>query len=159
MEPKIVVPPSVMRREWWAGGIMIGLGIAVVIGGNLYQVGSLSRMGPGLFPIILGVLLALMGVLIIVTAKTLPPDEEGDEMGPPEWRGWACILGGLVAFMILGRYGGLVPATFALVFIAAMGDREHNWRTALLLALGVTVVGCAIFSWGLQLQFPLLRWG
>ncbi len=138
---------------------MAALGVAVILGGNLYNVGSLSRMGPGLFPIILGCLLVLMGGLIVLGAKALPPDDEEEDLGAPEWRGWACILGGLVAFMFFGKWGGLVPATFALVFISAMGDREHTLKTALLLALGVTVVGSLIFSWGLQLQFPLFRWG
>lgn len=64
-----------------------------------------------------------------------------------------------MAFILLGKYGGLVPATFALVFIAAMGDRQHTVRSAALLAVGVTILGIAVFSWALQLQFPLFRWG
>ncbi len=52
-----------------------------------------------------------------------------------------------------------MPATFALVFISALGDRQHTLRSAALLAAGVTVLGVAVFSWALQLQFPLFRWG
>ncbi|MCJ9712140.1 tripartite tricarboxylate transporter TctB family protein, partial [Bordetella hinzii] len=77
----------------------------------------------------------------------------------PQWRGWGCITGGLAAFMLLGQYGGLVPATLGLVFISALGDRQHTIKSAALLAVGVTLLGVAIFSWGLQLQFPLFRWG
>lgn len=64
-----------------------------------------------------------------------------------------------MAFILIGKFGGLVPATFALVFISAMGDRQHTVRSAALLAVGVTLLGVAVFSWALQLQFPLFRWG
>jgi len=45
------------------------------------------------------------------------------------------------------------------VFISAMGDKEHSWLTALLLSIFVTLLGVVIFSWGLELQFPLFTWG
>ncbi|MEI2418204.1 tripartite tricarboxylate transporter TctB family protein [Orrella sp. JC864] len=149
----------IIRRELLGAGLVIALGIAVIIGGYSYQVGTLSRMGPGMFPILLGFLLVFLGVLMLISIKALPPDDEEDDTGPPQWRGWGCILAGLIAFMFFGKYGGLAPATFALVFISALGDREHTLRSALLLAVGVTIVGALIFSWGLQLQFPLFRWG
>ncbi|MEJ0045599.1 MAG: hypothetical protein WDN04_05275 [Rhodospirillales bacterium] len=45
----------------------------------------------------------------------------------PEWRGWICIVASVLAFVVLGKYGGLLPATFAIVFIAALGDRDNVW--------------------------------
>ena len=86
-------------------------------------------------------------------------DEEAEVDAAPDWRGWGCIIGGLLAFIALGKFGGLVPATLALVFISAMGDRQHTVKSAALLSVGVTLLGLAVFSWGLQLQFPLFRWG
>src|SRR5690606_5240947 len=88
-------------------------------------------------------------------------DDEADETltAPPDWRGWLCIIGGVVAFIAVGKYGGLIPATLALVFISALGDRTHTLLSALALAVFVTILGVVIFSWGLDLQFPLFRWG
>lgn len=40
-----------------------------------------------------------------------------------------------------------------------MGDREHTPRSAAILAAAVTVISVVVFSWGLQLKFPLFRWG
>lgn len=151
---------SVIKREAWAAGTMIVLGLGAIAQASTYNIGSLARMGPGMFPAILGVLLVLLGLIIARTAFSTPDvDEEAEDIPPPEWRGWSCIIGGLMAFILLGKYGGLVPATFALVFIAAMGDRQHTVRSAALLAVGVTILGIAVFSWALQLQFPLFRWG
>ncbi|AUL47197.1 hypothetical protein BBB39_09870 [Bordetella trematum] len=146
------------RREWVAGGVMIALGLGALAQATTYKLGTLAHMGPGMFPAILGVLLALLG-LAILRAPAPDEQEEEHENPPPQWRGWGCILGGLIAFMVLGEYGGLVPATLALVFISALGDRQHTVKTAALLSIGVTILGVAIFAWGLQLQFPLFRWG
>lgn len=148
-------------REWVAGGTMIVLGLGAFAMATTYQLGTLSRMGPGLFPAILGVLLAVLGLGIAFSRKSAEEiaEEAAEEAAPPQWRGWSCIVGGLIAFMLLGQYGGLIPATLGLVFISALGDRQHTVKTAAILAIGVTILGVAIFSWGLQLQFPLLRWG
>ncbi len=151
---------SAAGREVWAAGTMIVLGLGAIAQASTYNIGSLARMGPGMFPAILGVLLVLLGLIIArMAAAPAAADDDAEDEPPPDWRGWGCIIGGLMAFILVGKYGGLVPATFALVFISAMGDRQHTPRSAALLALGVTVLGVAVFSWALQLQFPLFRWG
>ena len=52
-----------------------------------------------------------------------------------------------------------MTATFAIVFISALGDRRNTVKSAFLLAAAMVVVCLIVFSWGLQLQFPLFRWG
>jgi putative Ca2+/H+ antiporter (TMEM165/GDT1 family) len=151
---------SAARREVWAAGTMIVLGLGAIAQASTYNIGSLARMGPGMFPAILGVLLVLLGLIIArMAAAPAAADDDAEDEPPPDWRGWGCIIGGLMAFILVGKSRGLVPATFALVFISAMGDRQHTPRSAALLAAGVTVLGVAVFSWALQLQFPLFRWG
>lgn len=150
---------SVSKRDAWASGLLCALGIGVVLQGVNYSIGSMARMGPGFFPVMLGVLLIFLGVLCLFATGITADDEEEDHIGPPEWRGWCGIVTGVIAFIVLGKYGGLVPATFALVFISALGDRTHTLRSALLLSVFVTIVGVLIFSWGLELQFPMFRWG
>ncbi|CAB3743202.1 hypothetical protein LMG3458_06081 [Achromobacter deleyi] len=151
---------SAIKRELWAAGTMIVLGLGAIAQASTYTLGSLARMGPGLFPAILGVLLVLLGLIIARMAYSpLTTEEDAEDVPPPQWRGWGCIIGGLMAFILFGKFGGLIPATFALVFISALGDRQHTLRSAAVLAVGVTILGVAVFSWALQLQFPLFRWG
>ena len=60
---------------------------------------------------------------------------------------------------MVGEYCGLLAATFAVVFISALADRENTWRSALLLA-GVMIAVCiVVFWWALQVQFPLVTFG
>lgn len=144
--------------------MLIALGAAVLVLGLGYRTGNLNRMGAGFIPVVLGGLLIAVGIAIGVTAAApgramlnpLPGD--GHHGGAPEWRGWACILGGVVAFVVLGRWGGLVPATFASVFVSALGDRQNTWRGAAVLAALVTVFCVIVFHFGLSLQLPLFQW-
>ena len=146
------------NRDTYGGGLMLVVGIAAAVQGARYQVGTLSRMGPGFFPMALGVILALIGLAIMITARRTAPAEEKQPL-PPEWRGWIAIIMSLVAFALLGTYGGLLPASFAVVFISALGDRQNSVKAALILALAITVVAVVVFWWALQVQFPLFNWG
>ena len=105
----------------------------------------------------MGVILAVVGTLIIATAKR---PAAGPQAGlAPEWRGWLCISAGIGAFVIIGQYGGLIPATLAIVFISALGDRQNTWVGAAVLAMAMTAICVVVFWWLLQVPFPLLRWG
>ena len=116
------------------------------------------HMGPGFFPTVLGVILMLLGVLIAGSAvATLDTGPERILPEHPEWWGWFCILAGPVLFIILGEYGGMAPATFGCVFVAALGDRTATLKSSFLLALGITIFGCLLFSYVLHVPFPIIR--
>jgi hypothetical protein len=146
------------NRDYFGGALMIFIGAAAALQGRNYPIGSLSRMGPGFFPVALGIILVCAGVAIIATAKLAAQDHEEKEL-PPEWRGWFCICASIVAFVLVGKYGGLVPATFAIVFISSLGDRDNTLKGALILSLAIVAVAVIVFWWALQVQFPLFTWG
>jgi putative Ca2+/H+ antiporter (TMEM165/GDT1 family) len=121
-------------------------------------------MGPGFFPTMLGILLALIGIAIAVPALAAAAQgsEQQDESILPEhpqWWAWLCILLSPVLFILFGRYFGMIPGTFACVFIAALGDRNRTWKATIILATVVTVFGVALFSYLLQVPMPILTWG
>ncbi|MDE2399305.1 MAG: hypothetical protein KGL43_13315 [Burkholderiales bacterium] len=61
--------------------------------------------------------------------------------------------------MVVGTYGGLVPAGFTSVFISALGDRNNSVRDAALLGVAITILGYPIFSLGLSLPLQPFAWG
>jgi uncharacterized membrane protein len=118
------------------------------------------HMGPGMFPFILGIVLTFIGVLILGTALVTPlSDDEAILPKNREWRGWGCILAGPILFIIFGEFFGMVAGTFACVFVSALGDRTATLKSSLVLAAGVTFFGVLLFSYVLQLPFPMFRWG
>jgi hypothetical protein len=153
-----------LDKDHYAAALLILIGAGVVTEGAGYRIGSLTQMGAGFIPVVLGVLLLLMGLAIGLTGRSSAkspdiavPSAHGP--GHVDVRGWLCILGGVFAFVLFGHYGGLAPATFASVFVAALGDRNNSVKDAALLALGLVVAGAIIFSWGLRMQLPLFTWG
>ena len=157
--------PKFWGKDHYGALLLLALGAGVLALGVGYQVGSLNRMGAGFIPVVLGVLMMLVGIALGVTAA--PPGQEtiahplpgdGSKTGP-EWRGWLCILGGVLAFVVFGQHGGLLPASFASVFVAAMGDRNSTVKGSALLAAALTLFCLIVFHYGLSLQLPLFQWG
>ncbi|MGB6536088.1 MAG: tripartite tricarboxylate transporter TctB family protein [Xanthobacteraceae bacterium] len=153
----------VRKRDFYAGGLMILLGLGIALKGVTYRLGSPMHMGPGFFPTMLGVLLILIGIAIGTAA--FAPAEEGHEREEsilpehPEWWAWFCILMSPVLFIFFGRYFGMIPGTFACVFIAALGDRNKTLKSTIILASVVTAFGVVLFSYFLQIPMPILTWG
>ena len=152
---------SQTRRDYYAGALMVLIGLAAASMGTTYGIGSLTDMQSGFFPLALGVILVLLGLVIAGTAtgvrKLAAPDKSAT--AAPEWRGWIAIIAGIIAFVVLGRWGGFLPATFAITFISALGDRDNGWRGALGLATAISIIGVVVFRWALEVQLPLFGWG
>ena len=149
------------KRDFYAGGLMVLIGCGVALKGLTYRAGTLMHMGPGFLPTTLGVILALLGIAIAAAAMTDgEASEDGERILPehPQWWGWLCILAGPVLFIVCGRYFGLIPGTFACVFVSALGDRSATLKSSLILAAVVTVFGVALFSYFLQIPLPVLTW-
>lgn len=151
----------VRKRDFYAGGLMILLGLGIALKGSTYRLGTLMHMGPGFFPTSLGVILVLIGIAIAAAGMAPSEAEEDQSILPahPEWWAWFCILMSPVLFILFGRYFGMIPGTFACVFIAALGDRNKTWKSVLLLSTVVTVFGVVLFSYFLQVPMPILTLG
>jgi putative tricarboxylic transport membrane protein len=150
-----------LKRDYYAGALMILLGLVAAHDGAKHDIGTLRQMGPGYFPIALGVLLIFLGILIAGNAAAGGSPAEDEDAAPlrSEWRGWACIIAGPALFILLGRYGGMLPAIFACVFVSALGDRNTTLKSVTVLSACVTVFGVLLFHFLLKLPMPLLGWG
>ena len=151
-----------MKKDYYGGALLVIVGLATVLASTHYHIGELARMGPGFFPCAIGVLLAITGALVAINAE----DDSGDNgalvghaHGMPDMRGAICIIVATLAFLFFGEYTGLQPATFAVVFISAMGDRMNTVKQAFILSVAMCGIAIVVFWWALQLQLPLLKWG
>jgi hypothetical protein len=140
-------------RDVLAGLIFAGLGLAFTVGATSYPIGSAARMGPGLFPLIVGGLLVVLGGVIAVK-PTL--DGETARLTAPGWRGLVLVIGAFIVFGLTVRGLGLMPSLFVTALLAALASRLTSPPVALLLATALTVVSYLIFVVGLQLNLPLV---
>ncbi len=153
---------DLMNKDLLGAALLVVLGCCVSIAAIGYDTGSLTDMGAGFLPAVFGSLMVVVGIMIGLTSRKMQGVGSVAQHGPaalPDLRGALAILAGVIAFVLLGDHGGLIPASFVSVFIAASGDREHSWRSAALLAASVTIFAVLVFYFALQVKMPLLTWG
>jgi len=153
------------KHRYYAAGLILLIGVSTAMGSLEYSMGTLSRMGPGYFPLLLGSVLTLIAFLIAILPGSSEERREDAQreslraVARRRCRPWGATVAGVIAFVVLGKYGGLVPATFVLIFIAALGDSKNSLKSCFWLATGVVGFAIVAFHYGLQLQFPLFSWG
>lgn len=150
----MTLPMQRTSREILAGVTFLVFGVGFAVGATSYQVGDPVRMGPGYFPLVVGVLLAVLGVVIIV--KPTSPDESGP-LTMPSWRAVALIVGAFIVFALTVRGLGLAPSTFLAATMASLSSPQMRLPAALGLSLALTVVSVLVFVFALSLRMPL--WG
>ncbi len=150
------------QRDFAAGLLFCTFGVAFAWGATTYTVGSGARMGPGYFPLIVGVLIALLGS--VITARSLlAPTEDGDPIGSIAWRPLIFIIGANVLFgVLLGGLPsiglppmGLVIAIYALTIVASLAGDQFELKGVLILATVLAVGSYLAFVVALNLQFPV----
>ncbi|HEV8094746.1 MAG TPA: tripartite tricarboxylate transporter TctB family protein [Burkholderiales bacterium] len=155
------------QQDWWAGLMFIAVGlffivfalgtpefIDKIVGSRLiagYQMGSSVRMGPAYFPVVLGGLLAFLGVLVLIDSIV----EEGPDIAKFHLRPVLFLGLSSLAFAYLLKPLGLVVASVALVFISAYGGHEFKWKEVAIMSLVLVVVSVLVFVKGLVLPFPI----
>jgi hypothetical protein len=148
--------PLLFRREILAGATLTIIGGAFAVTSHFYDVGTPRRMGPGFFPMVVGVLLAAIGLVLMLRAGHGEDSGDMDAFRRPDARALVSIVAGIVAFIGLAENAGLAPATAASVFLSAFSDRAMTLRGALLLTLAITVASVGLFHYGLHLQLPVI---
>lgn len=136
-----------------AGLTFIAFGAAFALGATAFHIGDPVRPGPGFYPLMIGVLLAVLGLAIVVRREA---EEEDGPTTAPSWRAVAAIVGALLVFALTIRGAGLVPSVFAAAFLASLASRSTGILSGFALAVGLTVLSVLIFVVALSLRLPLL---
>ncbi len=153
---KEVVPSIKIRssKDFYAALLFIAIAMAVIWLSQNYSFGTAQRMGPGYFPVILGVLLALLGMGILGQALTINrPPVTRFALKP-----LLLVLGAVAAFALLVQSAGLVVSTVVLLFVSALAGHEFRFREVLTMVVLLATASTAVFAVGLQLQFKVWPW-
>lgn len=141
-------------RDIIGGLLMIALGTFAAFYAQRYEFGALNRMGPGYFPVALGILLAALGVLIALPAW-FRPRSPGDTV---RWKVLVIIIGSVVFFALTLKPLGLILSTALAVFISTLADPDITWKTRAQVSAGVAAITWAVFSFGLSMVLPTWPW-
>ena len=150
------------QKDFFSGLVFVIVGVAYALGATNYKLGDGARMGPGYFPLLLGVLLAILGVVVMFKAMVVQT-MDGDKIGKFAWRPLFFIIAANLSFgILLGGLPsikfpsfGLIVAIYALVPIAALAGDEFKLKEVLVLATLLAALSYFAFIWALKLQFPV----
>ena len=139
-------------KDFWAGAIYLGMGVATVAIAREYPMGTAVKMGPAYFPTVLGGLLCLIGLVSLIRSIFT----SGEAIGAFALKEVSLIAASVVLFGLLARGAGLVPALGVLVVGSAYASIQFRWKSAMLLAAGLIVFCALVFIKLLGVPLPLL---
>ena len=150
------------QKDFFFFFLFMGAGIAFAWGATTYTVGTGARMGPGYFPLMLGILLAIIGAVMAFKA-TVVETVGGDKIGKWAWKPLVFILLANFTFGVLlgGLPGigvpamGLIIAIYALTIIAGMAGDQFSLKSSIILATALAIGSYAAFIWALKLQIQV----
>jgi hypothetical protein len=140
-------------KDFYTGLLFMLFGAAFTWGATRYALGKAARMGPGYFPLILGGLLTLLGVIVFI--RSLVRDSEDSRVGRIALKPMFLMFGSIAAFALLLRPAGLVVSIFAIILISSLASTESRFRETLISAVLLCAASLAVFVYGLNLQIPV----
>lgn len=138
-------------RDFIAGLMFAATGLAALLIARGYEIGTARQMGAGYFPLVLGGLLTVTGLVIAGAALK----SNRTPLPRLDWRPLFAITAAVVLFSQVIHVAGLVLTTAALVVVSRLARPGYAWRETLALTAMLTVLCVAVFHYGLGLQFPL----
>lgn len=137
--------------------VLLGVAVAACVGAAQHEVGTLSSPGPGLFPLLLGVVLGVLSLLILVrdlqarlaAAPSVPSGGVaafGKEI--------ICVLLALVAYSLLLIPLGFIITTFVVFGFLLRFVTKQKWYLAVVWAAVLAVGAYVIFDVFLRVPLP-----
>ena len=150
------------KKDFFAGLMFIGIGLAFAWGASSYVLGVAARMGPGYFPLLVGIILAILGIAITSSALIFETNGEG-KIGRWAWKAMVFVLCAPVVFGVLlcGLRGiklpgmGLIVAIYASTIIGMLAATGFKLYRSLILATFFAILSYLIFIVMLKLSIPV----
>ncbi len=140
-------------REFLAGSLLVLLGVfSAIYAGFSYDIGTLSEMGPGFFPVVLGSLLTLFGVRIAFSSLGTSGDTTNFE-----WMTVLIVCFSLVLFALLLKPLGLIFSIIITASLSAVPSKQ-SLKKNLFTAVVIASLSYVIFVLGLSVVVPLWPW-
>ena len=135
-----------LSRPMMRGGLFAVIGIAAAGMGVGYGVGTPTEMGAGFFPVLIGALLAALGVAEML--RTLAA-HEAEPLPRFVLRPAICLVCGVIGFGLLIDQQGLLLAVLVLVGFAFLARRGVKILEAIAIYVLLSLLTSALYIYGL----------
>ncbi|MFL5091344.1 MAG: tripartite tricarboxylate transporter TctB family protein [Xanthobacteraceae bacterium] len=138
-------------KDFWAGIMFLSFAAVAVLAARGYAMGTAGRMGPGYFPMALGLVLGLLGLLIIARSVVAG----SGAISGLQLRPLLVLAGAVLTFGLLIERLGLVITLVVVVAASAVASRESRPLEVAALAATLTAFSVGIFVYALRLPLPV----
>lgn len=135
-----------------ASVLVVGLGVSLYALFS-YNLGTLSRMGPGMFPFGAGLIMALLGGVILLSGLL----RAGEAIPRISIRPLVMVAAATAAFAMLIRPAGMLPAIAVMTVIASLADPRLKPLTVIVLIGVLCLIAWLVFIVALGLPIVLVR--
>ncbi len=150
------------QKDFFSGLMFAVIGGAFAYGATSYTIGTGARMGPGYFPLVLGVMLALLGSAVMFKALVVET-ADGEKIGKWAWKPLFYIIAGNLLFgILLGGLPslklpamGLIAAIFGTTIVVSKAGETFDLKEVLVLSTVLSIGSYMAFVVLLKLQFPV----
>lgn len=146
----------ILTKDTIGGLLFAVLGAATIVIAMGYPLGTPMRMGPGYFPLLIGGMIGILGLVLMVQGvlKATPEDRIGSiPLGPAFF-----IMAAIAAFGMLINSWGLVVAVSALTLVARLSRREGTLLELTVTLVVLNLIAVAVFIVGLNLPLTVGPW-
>ena len=132
--------------------VVLAFGVAAAVLSYGYGLGSLRQPGPGLWPLVVSVLIIALGVVLLVAGRGLDDAEKFT-------RASFLVLVGGATFVALGLLlpvvGFEIPAVLlGIVWLRFLGG--ESWRSTIVISVATTAAFYQLFLYALSIPLPHL---
>jgi hypothetical protein len=139
-------------KDFWSGLMFCGFAAVGILAARGYSLGAAGKMGPGYFPLLLGLVLGALGAILIGRSVIL----DGEPVPRFHVVPLAIIAVAVCLFGLLIEPLGLVVALAVLTVLTAWAGPQFRLTETLALTLALIIFSVGVFVYGLGL--PLAIW-
>jgi hypothetical protein len=139
-------------KDFWSGLMFLAFAAVALLSARGYSLGSAGKMGPGYFPLLLGLVLALIGAILVARSFVI----QGERVGRLSVLPLMVVVLGVCLFAFSIETLGLVVALVAVTVVSALASwKDFRLREAALLAAALAAFAVGVFVYGLRLPLPV----
>ena len=139
-------------KDFWSGVMFCGFAAVALLAARGYALGTAGKMGPGYFPLLLGLVLAGLGLLLIGRSLVL----DGEPVPRLHLLPIAVIAFAVALFGLMIEPLGLVVTLAVLTIVTAWAGPEFRLAESAVLAVALIAFSIGVFVYLLGL--PLALW-
>jgi hypothetical protein len=138
-------------KDFWTGIMFLAFAAVALLAAHGYALGTAGRMGPGYFPMLLGGVLGLLGIILVVRSFAI----DGEPVTRLHLLPLVVIAIAVCLFGLLIERLGLVISLVAVTIVSALASRESRPVEYTALALVLAAFSVGVFVYALRLPLPV----